>query len=132
MTDKAAETVTSDRMRSILVSLLNEVADTVFDGHRQAASDCVNFSFRERWLSRLVVEMGITPDEASTKLSIIHDEQVEPKDDEDARLIDTAVEFVTKEYETGKYNGRDAVGFFRTLFGRIDDDLLRRFDEARS
>ena len=81
-----------------------------------------------RSLVAVVDELGLNPDDCRTEMQIIYLEQKEPKDDEDSQLIETAIVFINGEYDKGKYNGREAVGFFRTLFGRIDG-LLDQFDE---
>jgi hypothetical protein len=58
----------------------------------------------------------------------MHDEK-QLSCDEDDKLIIKAIDIINTEYEKGKHDGRDAVGFFRTLFDRIDG-MLEKFDES--
>ena len=118
------------RTREVLVAELNDRAKDVVEGHQKARGDCVRFAMQRRWLTNLVDELQISEGESHWPLrSVYADEQDRPTDEDD-RLIETALQFVSAKYDKGKYEGRDAVGFFRTLFGRISDDLLLKFDEA--
>ena len=118
------------KIREMFIAELNGHAQELYEGNKKARNDCEIFAMRRSNLARLFNHLEILPDEAGPHLQIIYEDETTPKDDDDSRLIERTIAFIAAEYEKGKYDGRDAVGFFRTLLSRISDKLLLQFDEA--
>jgi hypothetical protein len=115
--------------RDVLLDIMNDRARDVREGYDKAKSDCYSLKREKQWLAHYVKQFGFLEDECRIDLQIIVRDEEQPSCDEDDKLIIKAIDFINIEYEKGKYDGRDAVGFFRTLFDRIDG-MLEKFDES--
>jgi hypothetical protein len=121
-------------LRNLLMIELNVQAREAEQEHAEARTArlrCVN---RKKVLVHRAKQLKLTEEERDMFPSLWYMVRDDDRDteDEDDRLIDTARQFIEAEYEKGKYDGREAVGFFRTLFGRISEEFELQLMERMS
>ena len=115
--------------RKQLLQMLDSSAYDVTQDMRQAEEKLHSLAQQKRYLARLTKEFSFT-DDMGIYLRIIYEDETNPKDDENSRLVKAAIELINSEYEKSKYEGRDAKAFFRTLFGRADTSLTLALEKS--
>lgn len=115
--------------REIALGLLNAMVREIKKDLRDAYSAVSSLSHEMLGSLQLLDGMEPTQDEMSRYSflrELLYERDVKPERDnqQNALFVETAAAMIASEYEKGKYEGREAVGFFYSLFERISPELL--------
>lgn len=114
--------------RKLLISRLNEEASRLNRRYRELQQELMVVAHQRQALLELTEHMKVPPEEMYSEWMMLKRELTRNPADEDSRLLTKAKDFTVAEYGKGKFEGREAASFFRTIFGRISPDLEARFE----
>ena len=119
------------QMREVLVTVINDYANQTATHYQDAKQAVAIAVIRKRQLAAMIESIGMTAAEMHYGAQAIHLEATADPTTDDAKLIEAANRLIDAQYDCSKTDGRDAVGFFRTLFARVGGTLQSQFEESR-
>lgn len=114
--------------REIIVDYINRQAHQARQNLQAAMGSVSNATLEVNILLGVADNLGVTEDEMGGDLRNLMEKRAGPSESSQDLNLDTARQVCGHCYTIGKFEGREAVGVFRNLFGQIDNQLLARFD----
>lgn len=116
-------------LRKYLIDEINRKATRIFYSGKDIKTKLDDVEFEKETIKRQIEYIGILPEERGVELNwILDDMSVE---NETNAYIKQAVEYIDREYEKGKYEGRELSSLFGCLFALIGPEAHAKFNAAR-